>query len=76
LGWSALEDFLDVLLPSCRVEFVDQTLYALGAQRCRQAHLRHLSLTDCISFESMKRLSITEAIASDDHFDRARIRLP
>lgn len=76
LGWNALEDFLEVLLPLCRVEFVDETLHAWGVQRCRQARLRNLSLTDCISFESIKRLGITEAIARDDHFDREGIRLP
>jgi predicted nucleic acid-binding protein len=76
LGWNALEDFLDALLPLCQVEFVDETLHALGVQRCRQARLRNLSLTDCISFESMKRLGITEAVARDDHFDREGFRLP
>jgi predicted nucleic acid-binding protein len=76
LGWDALEDFLDALLPLCQVEFVDEALHALGVQSCRRAHLRNLSLTDSISFESMKRLGITEAVARDDHFDRAGIRLP
>src|SRR5688572_8247254 len=51
LGWAALEDFLDVLLPLCLVEFVDESLCSLGMQRCRRARLRHLSLTDCTSFE-------------------------
>jgi uncharacterized protein len=76
LGWNALEDFLEVLLPLCHVEFVDETLHALGAQHCRQVRLRNLSLTDCISFESMKRRRIAEAIARDDHFVREGIRLP
>ena len=76
LGWNALEDFLNVLLPLCRIEFVDETLHELGSQRCRQARLRNFSLTDCISLESMKRLGITEAIARDNHFDRAGIQLP
>lgn len=30
LGWNGLEDSLDVLLPLCRVEFVDDTLHAWG----------------------------------------------
>jgi predicted nucleic acid-binding protein len=76
LGCDAVEDFLDVLLPSCRVEFVDQSLYALGAQRCRLARQRKLSLTDCISLELMLRLGVTEAIARDVHFDREGVRLP
>ena len=76
LGWAALDDFLDVLLPLCRVEFVDETLHALAVQRCRQARLRSLSLTDCLAFETMKRHGIAEAIARDAHFTREQIRLP
>src|SRR5438270_6512106 len=63
LGWEALEDFLDVMLPLCRIDFVDEPLHALGVQRCRQARLRNFSLTDCISLECMKRHSLTHAIA-------------
>ncbi len=76
LGWDALDDFLDVLLPLCRVEFVDEPFHALGVQRCQQARLRNLSLTDCLSFECMKRHGLTEAIAHDAHFTREQIVLP
>ncbi|MCI0534512.1 MAG: PIN domain-containing protein [Verrucomicrobiales bacterium] len=76
LGWDALDDFLDVMLPLCRVEFADEALHASGVQRCRQARLRNLSLTDCISFECMKRSGITEAIANDAHFAREQFVLP
>ena len=55
---------------------VDQALHLNGEQRCRQARLRNLSLTDCISFECMKRLNVTEAIAMDAHFQREQISLP
>lgn len=76
LGWNALDEFLDVMLPMCHVEFVDSTLLALGVARCRQARHRQLSLTDCISFEVIQRQRITEAIASDAQFSRERIRMP
>lgn len=76
LGWDALEDFLEVLLPPCTVQFVDEALYALGASRCQQARLRNLSLTDCISLELMQLLGLSEAIARDAHFTRNGIRLP
>jgi predicted nucleic acid-binding protein len=71
-----LDDLLEVLLPLCELVFVDQTLHLNGEQRCRQARLRNLSLTDCISFEYMKRSNITEAIAMDAHFQREQISLP
>ena len=76
LGWDAVEDFLDVMLPLCRVEFVDEALHSQAAQRCRQARRRKLSLTDCLSFEVMRRLVITEAIAQDEHFFQIGIHLP
>lgn len=70
LGWEAVDAFLDRLLPHCTIEHVDQRLHALGAARCRQARLRHLSLTDCVSFEFMRSAGIRHAIASDTHFRR------
>jgi predicted nucleic acid-binding protein len=76
LGWDAVEDFLDVMLPLCRVEFVDERLYALATQQCRQARRRKLSLTDCVSFEVMSRLGLTEAIVRDEHFAGKGIVLP
>jgi uncharacterized protein len=76
LGWDAVEDFLDVMLPLCRVEFVDEALHSQAAQRCRQSRRRKLSLTDCLSFEVMRRLQMTEAIAQDEHFSENGIKLP
>jgi predicted nucleic acid-binding protein len=76
LGWNALDDFLDVMLPLCQVEFVDPVLHALGVARCRQARLRQLSLTDCVSLEFMKREGLTEAIARDVHFTRENVVMP
>ncbi len=76
LGWTAVEDFLDVMLPMCRVEFVDEALYLQTAQRCRQSRRRKLNLTDCVSFEMMRRPQLTEAIAKDEHFSENRIQTP
>jgi len=76
LGWDAVEDFLDVLLSLCQVEFVDAVSHALGVARCRQARLRQLSLTDCISLELMKRDGLNEAIARDSHYTRENIVMP
>lgn len=76
LGWNAVEDFLDVMLPLCRVEFVDEALHSQAAQSCRQSRRRKLSLTDCLSFEVMRRLQLTEAIAQDQHFSENAIQLP
>jgi predicted nucleic acid-binding protein len=76
LGWDAIDDFLDAMLPLCRVEFVDAALHNLGAARCRQARQRHLSFTDCVSLEYMQQHQIREAIARDEHFAHQQIALP
>jgi predicted nucleic acid-binding protein len=76
LGWNAVEDFLEVMLPLCRVEYVDELLHAKAAQRCRQSRRRKLSLTDCLSFEVMQRLQLTEAIAQDEHFLEHGFQVP
>jgi uncharacterized protein len=76
LGWDALDDLLDTVLPLCHVEAVDSFLHALGVARCRQARERRLSLTDCVSFEYCKHHGITEAIAFDEHFEKQKLKLP
>ena len=76
LGWDAVDDFMDAMLPLCRVEFVDAALHDLGGVQCRQARQRHLSLTDCVSLEYMRQHQIREAIARDEHFARQQIALP
>lgn len=76
LGWEAVDAFLDRLLSRCEMVWVNEPLHGLGAARCRQARQRRLSLTDCISFELMKQRGLTEAIASDEHFAREKIKMP
>ena len=72
----APDDFLEVMLPSCRIEFVTEAARAAGVIRCRNARLRHLSLKDCLSFHIMEHHGVKEAIAYDKHFTREGIGLP
>ena len=76
LGWEAVDGWLDRIVPLCEVVWVDSLLHELGAARCRQARERRLSLTDCVSIETMRRRGLTEAIASDEHFAREGFSLP
>lgn len=76
LGWDCVDAFLDGLLPLCQLTWVDDSTYEAAASRCRRERRRLLSLTDRVSFEVMKRLGLTEAIARDRHFVREGIRLP
>jgi len=75
-GWDAVDAFLEALLPLCETTWVDLPLHAAGAARCQRERLRQLSLTDCVSFELMKHLGVSEAIARDSHFRREGIVLP
>ncbi|MGW8255933.1 MAG: type II toxin-antitoxin system VapC family toxin [Thermoguttaceae bacterium] len=76
LGWKALEAFLDVVLPSCEIQYVTESLFALGAVRCRQARQRKLSLADCISLEFIRQKRIGFVIAEDRHFWKEGLKLP
>jgi predicted nucleic acid-binding protein len=76
LGWEAIDAWRDQLVPLCSIIWIDEHLHSLGEARCRQARKRRLSLTDCLSIELMRRQSLQEAIAVDDHFAREGFRLP
>ena len=71
LGWEAVEDFLRELVPRCRIVWVDERLHSLGAARARQARVRRLSLTDCVSFEVMLAEGCREFLGDDQHFLKA-----
>ncbi len=76
LGWDAVDAWSSDILPRCRTEWVDATLHNLGAERCRQARERSLSLTDSVSLACMARLGLRHAIAFDRHFTQAGIQPP
>lgn len=76
LGWDALDVWRDRVAGLCEIVWITETVHMLGEARCRQARARRLSLTDCISFEVMRRRGIATAIAWDEHFRREGFRLP
>jgi predicted nucleic acid-binding protein len=76
LGWEAVAAWQQRVLSHVHVAWVDETLHALGEARWSQARERRLSLTDCISFEYMRKQGIGEALAQDTHFVRAGFGLP
>jgi predicted nucleic acid-binding protein len=76
LGWKAVDVWRDRLVRPCEIVWITEQIHALGEARCRQARKRRLSLTDCVSFEVMRRRGLTEAIAWDEHFAFEGIRVP
>ena len=71
IGLAAAQDFDDDLLPILRVQWVDERLYRIGADRLWREDRRQLSLVDCISFEFMRMQGLTTALAVDPHFAEA-----
>lgn len=68
--------FLDLLAELERdhlVEIVPSTpeLYERGLRLYRKRPDKDWSLTDCISFETMREQSVADALTSDHHFEQA-----
>jgi predicted nucleic acid-binding protein len=76
LGWTAVEQWINRVLVHCNVTWIDQNLHQRGEARWAHARERRLSLTDCVSFEFMRKEQIKTAIAHDEHFDRNGFKKP
>jgi predicted nucleic acid-binding protein len=68
LGLDATRSLNDDVVPVIRVTWVDESLHRAGVTALLTAQRRDLSLVDCISFETMRRLGIERAFAFDRHF--------
>jgi hypothetical protein len=54
-----------------RVVFCDEELFSEGLHLFKERSDKEWSITDCVSFETMKRHSIGTAFAFDKHFKQA-----
>ena len=68
LGLIAVKAFEDSIVPLLIIEWVDEALHQAGVAALLTANRRHLSLVDCISFETARRLGINIVFAFDQHF--------
>lgn len=68
LGLDATRSLNDDVVPVIRVTWVDENLHRAAVTALLTAQRRDLSLVDCISFETMRRLGIERAFAFDRHF--------
>ncbi len=68
LGMPAAHAFHEIIVPLLEIEWVDHSLHSNAASALLTANRRNLSLVDCASFESMRRLGLTNAFAFDRHF--------
>lgn len=68
LGMDAVRDLTVEVIPVLTVQWVSETIHAQGIHAMLAAGRRKLSLTDCVSFEIMRRNGCTMAFVFDPHF--------
>jgi predicted nucleic acid-binding protein len=68
LGMTAVRAFEENIVPILHIEWVDQTLHQAGIAAFLTSNRRHLSLVDCISFETARQLGLNTVFAFDQHF--------
>jgi uncharacterized protein len=68
LGMKAVRTLQENIVPVLAVEWVDPGIHAGGMSALLVAGRRNLSLVDCVSFETMRRLGLDTAFAFDRHF--------
>jgi len=67
-GMAALRAFHDAVAPLLHIVWVDAATHRAGIAALLTADRRRLSLVDCISFETIRRLAISRVFAFDPHF--------
>lgn len=67
-GLGAVRDLIENVVPLLRVAWVSDEVHAAAVSALLTANRRLLSLVDCVSFATMRQLSITRAFEFDKHF--------
>ena len=75
IGVEPVRDFEEQILPLITVSWVHKDLHQRGLKRLLREGNRHLSLTDCVSFEFMASSGLRDAFSLDRHFAEAGFRL-
>ncbi len=68
LGMAAVSAFHEDVFPVLQLEWIDDSLHQQAANALLTANRRNLSLVDCASFTTMRRLGIKKTFAFDKHF--------
>lgn len=69
LGMEAARDLVVEILPVCTVQWVSEAIHAQALHYLLATGKRRLSLTDCVSFEMMRRNGCDRAFAFDPRFN-------
>ncbi|MFH1891742.1 MAG: VapC toxin family PIN domain ribonuclease [Candidatus Zixiibacteriota bacterium] len=68
LGMDAVRKLEEDILPMLVIDWMDAESHAISVAALLIASRRRLSLVDCASFETMRRLGLDTAFAFDCHF--------
>jgi predicted nucleic acid-binding protein len=69
LGMQAVRVLQEDVLPIVNIEWMNDVYHGAGVSAMLTAGRRQLSLVDCVSFETMRRLGIDTAFVFDHHFE-------
>lgn len=69
LGMEAVRALNDDILLLVNIDWIDEAAHRAGVSALLAASRKRLSLVDCLSFESMRRMEIKTAFAFDAHFE-------
>jgi predicted nucleic acid-binding protein len=75
MGVKSVEAFRTDFAPLLEVEWVDADLHGSGLDLLLERRSKALSLVDCVSFLTMRRLRLVEVFAFDPHFRREGFNL-
>lgn len=68
LGMEALRIFNDDILPLVNIDWIEESTHKAGVSALLTASRKRLSMVDCVSFETMRRLEIKKVFTFDPHF--------
>jgi len=68
IGMDSVRMFTSDILPLINVLWVDEGLHLSAHHALLLSGRRRLSLVDCVSFEAMRRLHLTDVFCFDPHF--------
>jgi predicted nucleic acid-binding protein len=66
---------LQKIMPLLQIDWISPEHHRFAISSLLSANLRDLSLVDCSSFETMRRLGIEKVFAFNDHFRRQGFEL-
>jgi predicted nucleic acid-binding protein len=68
IGVAAVRSFHEDVVPLLQVDWVTEEAHRAGMEAVLTAARKRLSLVDCVSFQTMRRMGVRSAFCFDAHF--------